>query len=350
MTIKDIALVVGTRPQIIKSYPLVKSLRRHGFRVDIVNTGQHYDYGLAEVLFDNFDMKPVKNLNVGPGTLNFQLSRAISKLEAFLHKTKFDLVVAPGDTTSTLAAALAAVKSGTKLAHLEAGGRGIHTKMQEEINRRLIDHSSDILFAPLQSWTTNLKDESVHGDIYFVGDTMYDLFLERQKLIRTRRDYANKILVTIHRAENIADKKSLTRVCDFVNSLGLTGLDSVFPVHPHTKQKLDKFGLHLDAKLIDPVDHAEMMNLVEQSSLVVTDSGGLQKEAYWASRPCIAIHKTFEWRELVDERANFPIHLDRPVSIAMVKRILKTRVTPKPSIFGAGCASERISEILKTCY
>lgn len=347
MTIKDIALVVGTRPQIIKSYSLVKSLRRYGFGVDIVNTGQHHDYSMARRFFDDFDIKPT-DLNVKPGTPNFQMSMIISKLEAFFHKTNFDLVIVPGDTTSALAAALAAVKSDIKLAHLEAGGRSIYTKMHEEINRKLIDHSSDILFAPVQSWATNLKDENVHGDIHFVGDTMYDLFLERQRYTSARCGSSNHILITIHRAENIEDKSNLLRVCDFVNSLNRAGLDCIFPVHPHTRQKIDKFDLQLDAKLINPVDHAKMMNLVEQSSLVVTDSGGLQKEAYWASRPCIAVHKTFEWSELVDERANFPMHLNKLMSITKVKKIIKTKFTPKQSIFGAGRASQRISKILKT--
>lgn len=352
MAIKNVVLVVGTRPQIIKSYSLVKSLRKHRFKVDVINTGQHYDYNLAGIFFRDFNtIRPTKNLNIKPGTHNVQLSKIIPKLEAIFQKNRPDLVIAPGDTTTALATAIATVKCGIKLAHLEAGGRSIHTRMQEEINRRLIDHSSDILFSPVKSWATNLKNENVPGSPYFVGDTMYDLFLEEYKAHRLaslqNNPVKNQVLVTLHRAEKITEKNHMDKVCDFLDALSRSGLDLVFPIHPHTKQRLTKFNLWPEAKLVDPVDHANMMKLVAQSSLVVTDSGGLQKEAYWMSKPCIAVHETFEWGELVNEHANFPVWPDKPIPATRIKKILRTKFTPKASIFGAGNASEKISGILK---
>ncbi len=350
MTIRDAVVVVGTRPQTIKSYPLVKALRRHGFGVDVINTGQHSDYLMSGLFFRNLAAaRPARNLGVGPGTPGEQLSRAIPKLEAAFRRAGPDLVIAPGDTTSALATAVAASKCGILLAHLEAGGRGVHAGMQEEINRRMIDHSSDILFAPTRGWADNLEAERVPGDAYFAGDTMYDLFLEERGAApgpAGAPPVPGRVLVTIHRAEKIEERGRLAGVCGFLDSLCAAGLDLVFPVHPHTRKMLAEFGLRPDARMVDPVDHATMMGLVEQSSLVVTDSGGLQKEAYWMSRPCIAVHETFEWKELVDERANFPMWPGRPMPASRAKRIARASFEPKPSIFGSGNASERICEIL----
>ena len=351
MTVKNITLIVGTRPQIIKSRTLVRSLCKHGFKTDVIDTGQHYDHGMSGVFFSDFDSDiSVRHLNIKPGTSSAQLSEIISKLGVMLQKDRPDLVIVPGDTTSALAAAIATVKCSVKLAHLEAGGRSIHTRMQEEINRRLIDHASDILFAPTKSWSVNLKNENVPGTVYFVGDTMYDLFLEEYQehgLESIRNSPSNQILVTLHRAEKITDRDSLAQVCDFVNSFKGIGFDLIFPVHPHTKRWLDEFGLELDARLLDPVDHITMMKLVAQSSLVVTDSGGLQKEAYWMSKPCIAVHETFEWKELVDRRANFPVWPDKPIATSKIRDIVNAKFMPEPSLFGAGDASEKISGILE---
>ena len=351
MTVKNVTLIVGTRPQIIKSRTLVRSLCKHGFQTDVIDTGQHYDHGMSGAFFSDFDpASSITHLKIKPGTPCAQLSEIVSRLGVILQKDRPDFVVVPGDTTSALAAAIAAVKCSVKLAHLEAGGRSIHTKMQEEINRRLIDHASDILFAPTKSWAANLKNENVPGTTYFVGDTMYDLFLEEYRkygLEYTRHNQGSQILVTLHRAEKITDRDSLAQVCGFVNSFKGIGFDLIFPVHPHTRRRLDQFGLEIDARLLDPVDHMTMMKLVAQSSLVVTDSGGLQKEAYWMSKPCIAVHETFEWKELVDRQANFPVWPDKPIATSKIRDIVNTKFMPETSLFGAGDASEKISGILE---
>lgn len=345
----NITLVVGTRPQILKSYPLVKSLRKHGFEVDVINTGQHYDHILSGVFFSDFDILPTTNLDIKPNTPNAQLARIMQKLESIL-KDNSDLVIVPGDTTSALAAGITAVKCGIKLAHIEAGGRSIHTKMQEEINRRLLDHASDILFTPTKNCVTNLENENVPGVIYHVGDTMYDLFLEEYKRHQLASiPHSNQILVTLHRAEKISSKNNLTQVSYFVNSMSKVGFDLIFPVHPHTKQKIKEFNVKFHAKLVDSVNHSQMLKLIAESALVVTDSGGLQKEAYWLAKPCIAVHETFEWKELVDECVNFPIWPDKPISKILLDKIIKTKFTPKP-IFGTGDASEKISQILTKLF
>lgn len=349
MTIKNITLVVGTRPQILKSYPLIKSLNNHGFKVDLVNTGQHYDHALSGVFLCNLDtICTVNNLKIKPATPNTQLSDIIAKLEPIFQKNNPDLVIAPGDTTSALATGITAVKCNIKLAHLEAGGRSIHTKMQEEVNRRLLDHSSDILFAPTKNCATNLENENVPGTIYFVGDTMYDLFLEEymKHHLDSIQKSNHQILLTLHRSEHISQKMSLLQTNNFLYPLSHIGYDVIFPIHPHTRKKLDEFGIKFNAKLIEPMDHVQMMKLMAKSTFVVTDSGGLQKEAYWMGKPCLAIHPTFEWKELVNERVNFPVWPDKTLYLKTLNRMHQTKFTPKP-IFGTGDASDKISQILK---
>lgn len=208
MDLKTISIIVGTRPQIIKTQPLVNSLLKNKYDLTIIHTGQHYDYKLSQNFFKELKIKsPFKNLNVGRGTPLTQISKIIKKLEIFFNSHKPDLVIIPGDATSALASALAASKCGVKFAHLESGARSNQFNMNEEINRRLIDHCSRILFAPTKNCLKNLEKEAVFGKKFFVGDTMYDLFLEqyRKQNIKTLRknNNTNKVLITIHRAENI---------------------------------------------------------------------------------------------------------------------------------------------------
>jgi len=351
MKINRIGVIVGTRPQIIKSQPVIKSLKKDGFKVDIIHSGQHYDYQLSKKFFEELKIdNPTINLGVGPGTSLEQISKIILKLEKFFDKVKPDIVIIPGDTTSALGSAIAASKCRIKIAHLEAGARSNQFYMSEEINRRLVDHCSDFLFAPTKNCLKNLKNESVYGKSFFVGDTMYDLFLEERKkhsINFKESKYDDKILVTIHRAENIENKNNLKKVCNLINLLSKSGRKVIFPIHPHTKKRITSSGFKINATTTTPLGYIDMMKLLSETSLVVTDSGGLQKEAYWSGTPCITLRESTEWIETVNEKANFLFPLSKPINLKLIEKISSVKVKPKKILFGNGVAAEKISSIIK---
>ena len=344
----NISIIVGTRPQIIKIQPLIEELKKEGFKAQIVNTGQHYDYELSKKFFKELHMpNPSVNLGVGKGTRLEQISKIILRIENYFKKKRPDLVIVPGDTTSAVAAALATTKCGIKLAHLEAGARSNQFFMSEERNRRIIDHCSDLLLAPTKNCLKNLKNESVFGRAYFVGDTMFDLFLrnkEKYNLNGTKNE-RTKILVTIHRAENIDHEKNLKKICSIINKLA-KNYELVFPIHPHTRKKIKEYGLKIDVKLIEPVGYLDLMKKLGNSSMVITDSGGLQKEAYWMGKPCITLRESTEWIETIEENANFLFPLSKPFPFNKIEKILKLKFKPKNSLYGNGNASKRIVRIL----
>ena len=350
MKVKKISVVIGTRPQIIKSQPLILSLKSK-FEVDVIYTGQHYDYELSKKFFKDLKLsKPNHNLGVGKGSAIQQISKIILKLEEIFSKSRPDLVIVPGDTTSAVAGAIAASKMKIKLVHLEAGARSNQFYMAEEVNRRIIDHCSDILFAPTKGCLENLKNELVFGESYFVGDTMYDLFLKFYK----KHDFAsfkkktksNQILITIHRAENIENKNNLKKISDIINNLNKKGFSIIFPVHPHTERKIKEFGFDILAKKMPPIGYIDLMKIMAESKLVMTDSGGLQKEAYWMGKPCVTFRENTEWVETLSAKANFLMPLSKKVSIEKIIKISKLKINPKSSLYGKGNASERISQII----
>lgn len=352
MDLKTISIIVGTRPQIIKTQPLVNSLLKNKYDLTIIHTGQHYDYKLSQNFFKELKIKsPFKNLNVGRGTPLTQISKIIKKLEIFFNSHKPDLVIIPGDTTSALAAAIATSKCGIKFAHLEAGTRSNQFYMAEEINRRLIDHCSHILFAPTKNCLINLKKESVFGEKFFVGDTMYDLFVEqykKQKIDRlNKKNNSNKILITIHRVENIDNKERLRKICKLVNRINDANYEIIFPLHPHTQKNIKKFGFKLKIKKTDVVGYFDMLKLLAISSLVITDSGGLQKESYWMGKPCITLRESTEWTETIKENANFLFPLSKELKIKDIEKISSIKIKPKASLFGNGKASKKIVSVIK---
>lgn len=348
MAVEEICIIVGTRPQIIKSQPLINSLKSK-FKLKIVNTGQHYDYELSQKFFNELKIsKPAINLNAQKGSQIQQISKIITKLESLFTKYRPDLVIIPGDTTSALASSLAATKSKLKIAHLEAGARSNQFYMAEELNRRIIDHSSNFLFAPTKNCLKNLKNESVFGKSYFVGDTMYDLFLNFKKLYSKseKNRLKNKILITIHRAENIEDKNRLKNIVKLIYELNQNEYEVIFPVHPHTQRKLEEFNFKVGS-VKKPIGYLDLLKNLFQCDLVITDSGGLQKEAYWMERPCVTLRENTEWIETINEKANFLYSPNKKISIQDIEKICKIRVKPKKGLFGNGRASEKISELIK---
>ena len=349
----DISIIVGTRPQIIKIQPLFEELKKEGFKTQIVNTGQHYDYELSKKMFQDLRIsKPTLSLDVGSATSLQQIAKIVPKLEKFFKNTQPDLVIIPGDTTSALAGALTASKCKIKLAHLEAGARSNQFNMPEEINRRLIDHCSDVLFAPTRNCLQNLKNELVYGKSFFVGDTMYDLFLYFQKKLNLKKKkiQSKQILITIHRVENIEQKLYLKNICRLIKELDKRGFHIIFPLHPHTRKMLKKFRFSLGIDTIKPIGYFDVLKTLAESCLVITDSGGLQKESFWMGTPCVTLREKTEWVETVNAKSNFLFSPNKKIPLRKIEKISQIKFKPNKALFGNGKASEKISVIIRNLY
>jgi UDP-GlcNAc3NAcA epimerase len=354
-----IFLILGTRPQIIKSVPIVHEAIKQGLDIQIIHTGQHYDPALSKVFFEELSPpEPFVNLDVGSGSHVYQTAEIMLRLEKYLVEEQPSLVLVPGDTNSALAGAIAAVKLGIPLAHLESGARSYDMKMAEEINRRLIDHCSQTLFAPTTNCKKNLEEESVTGSIYLVGDTMYDVFVNftgkadksdiTEKLDLTNKEYA---ILTSHRAENVDDP---SRLYNMLQAIQTVEMPVIFPIHPRTKQRLKENGISLDntnIRTIEPVSYIEMLALLKNAKIAITDSGGLQKEAFWSKTPCITIRDRTEWIETVNLGVNFITDIS-PLRITKALKQIQENYSEiesrfKINPFGDGKASEKIVKILK---
>jgi UDP-N-acetylglucosamine 2-epimerase len=360
-------LVVGARPQIIKSAPIIREAQKHGeIELQLVHTGQHYDFEMSKVFFDEMTLpEPLANLGVGSGTHAWQTGNMMIELEKIMTKYRPDLVMVPGDTNSTLAGALVAAKLHVAVAHVEAGARSYDMRMPEEINRRLTDHSSSLLFAPTKNCARNLVSEGfANKAVKVLGDPMYDALLQHisaaskidilKKLELKNEEYA---ALTLHRPENVDDSRTLGRIIKAIMSLKLT---IVFPVHPRTRQHLEAIGLlarireNAHIKLADPLGYREMLQLTKHSRMVFTDSGGLQKEAFWLHTPCITLRDITEWIETTASHANIlvgsnPEKISRAVAGIMETPEIRTKLKKIKNPFGDGHASQRIiSETLKS--
>ena len=353
-------LVVGTRPQIIKSAPIIHKSIELGLDMEIIHTGQHYDYTLSQVFLDEFSIPvPVVNLGVGSGTHIFQITEVMLRLEKYLHKHPASMVVVPGDTNSALGCALASSKIDTPISHIEAGARCYNMRLPEEVNRRIIDHCSDILFAPTDKCMINLVNESVMGERFLTGDVMYDVFLEFSDRVdecdilnKHNLDKEEYLLLTLHRGGNVDDP---SRLRDIITAVQKSGERVIFPAHPRTRIRMVEYGLSLqnsNIKVVDPVSYVEMLTLLRHTSGVLTDSGGLQKEAFWSRVPCITLRDETEWTETVEMGVNFIVGADSDRIVHTIKytceRNTEIRSKYRKNPFGDGEASRRIIEILKT--
>ena len=335
-----VANIVGARPQFIKYFPIMKALRRtnapgnEAIEDLLVHTGQHYDYAMSRSFFDEFSLKePDHHLNVGSGSHGFQTSEIMKRLEPVLQNERPDVVVVYGDTNSTLAAALTASKLHLPVAHIEAGLRSFNKGMPEEINRVLTDHISTLLFCPSKAAVENLKKEGVRhatidGDLIDlhdrqdesaqvsidspgvcnVGDVMYDVLLQAASLAATRSTIMQQMdlspgefcLLTIHRAESTDSPADFARLVHFVNE-ATAGMRTVMPMHPRTRKIYEHSTAKFEANVAvtEPVGYFDMVALIRRSALVLTDSGGMQKEAYWLKVPCVTLRRETEWIETV---------------------------------------------------
>lgn len=299
--------VVGARPQFIKAAVVSHALREHGLEEVLVHTGQHYDHGLSQVFFDELNMQaPDHNLAVGSDSHAAQTGAMMVGLERLLMDgPSVDWVLVYGDTNSTVAAALVAAKLQVKLAHVEAGLRSFNRRMPEEINRIVTDRLSDLLFCPTPTAVTNLDLEGLTAGVVMTGDVMLDatrFFLERAtRTVRldslTRHEPGAYVLATVHRAENTDDP---VRLAGILEGLGSLGLPVVLPLHPRTRSRLKGATVPANIEIIAPVGYLAMLTLTRNARRVLTDSGGLQKEALWLGTPCVTLRDETEWVETLE--------------------------------------------------
>ncbi|HKZ90439.1 MAG TPA: UDP-N-acetylglucosamine 2-epimerase (non-hydrolyzing) [Thermoplasmata archaeon] len=349
-----IASVVGARPQFIKAAPVSREVRRHNVEI-LIHTGQHYDETMSDVFFEVLEIpRPDYNLGVGSGSHAVQTAEMMRGLEGVLEKEAPDLVLVYGDTNSTLAGALVAAKRHVPVGHVEAGLRSFNRTMPEEINRVMSDHLSELLFCPTQTAVDNLRREGITKGVHLVGDVMYDVALHSAQAARGRDiverlglrpgDY---VLVTLHRPGNVDDRETLRGIVD---ALVRCGRPVVFPVHPRTRKNLEAFGLWeaLRGKVtaIDPVDYLDFLALLMKAQKVATDSGGVQKEAYFFGVPCVTLRDETEWIETVEDGWNAVVGTETEDILHAIANFNPTGTKAKS--FGDGHAAERIARILET--
>lgn len=346
-----IITIIGARPQFIKAAALSRELKKHNFiREIIVHTGQHYDANMSDIFFEQMDIpKPDYNLNINGLNHGAMTGQMLEKIEEVLIKEQPDWVLVYGDTNSTLAGALAAKKLHIKVAHIEAGLRSFNMNMPEEINRILTDRISDILFCPTENAIVNLKKEGFTNfkcKIVKNGDVMQDaaLFYEYKAQKPIFNIPKKFILATVHRAENTED---LNRLNEIFNALEQICKDTpiVMPLHPRTKNKL-KFQNYNFAEsaicFIEPVGYLEMVYLLKNCILVMTDSGGLQKEAFFFQKPCITLRDETEWVELVENGFNTLTGSNKIIILNSVSILLNKEISFNLDLYGNGTACEMI--------
>ncbi len=357
--------IVGARPQIIKAAAVSRATLEHNTKRSgdaiseiIVHTGQHYDENMSEVFFEELDIpEPDYNLGVGSASHGQQTGKMLQKIEAVLIKERPDCCLVYGDTNSTLAGALAAVKLHIPVVHVEAGLRSFNRKMPEEINRVVTDHISELLFCPTQTAVDNLKKEGISRGVHRVGDVMYDCILfyakrakpvEQKVLERLAIQSKSYYLTTVHRAENADDNVRLTNIFEALNEIATADCPVVLPLHPRTVKCVQKLGFDFSncVRVIQPVSYLEMIALENNALMILTDSGGVQKEAYWLNVPCITLRNETEWVETVESGWNILAGADKQRIIESVRcRHRRQDVSPE-SIYGNGKAAERICNIL----
>ncbi len=352
-----VAIILGTRPQIIKSAPVYEAFVEAGVHCDIVNTGQHYDYEMNRQFFSELKLPdPAADLNVGAGSPSEQVSAIVHGLGRLFTEAKPDIAVVPGDTNSALAAGIACTKSSVPLAHLESGCRSGDVRMAEEMNRRVLDHMSQVLLCPTPGCVKNVKAEKVLAEVVSdVGDTMYDSLLRYKRVLdpggaakRHGLHEGGYAFMTLHRAETVDDAVSLGRVLEAVGRLGV---QVAFSVHPRTRDRIRTFGLRLSPSvaLLEPLPYLDTLSLVAGSRFVITDSGGLQKEAYWLGRPSLIARDNTEWGEIVKAGAAFLVGSSPRRIVGAFRKaggVPRSAFLRSAGIFGKGDASQRVVDVL----
>jgi UDP-GlcNAc3NAcA epimerase len=353
---KKIVTIVGARPQFIKVAPVSAALKQQaGIEEILVHTGQHFDAAMSDVFFDELGIDPPAfNLDIHGGNHGVMTGAMMQKLEPLLLEVKPDCVLVYGDTNSTLAGALTAAKLHIPVAHVEAGLRSFNKKMPEEINRILTDHVSQYLFASTGTAREHLLKEGIEPSlIHDVGDVMYDASLRFEEVAKGRSSIIARlglqdrsfVLATIHRAENTDDPARLLNIVEALDTVA-EAMPVVLPLHPRTRQKVAQLGYAFrQVILLDPVGYLDMISLESRAALIATDSGGVQKEAFFFNIPCVTLRDETEWMELVEAGWNLLLSPRSPnLSETILGRIGSQGRPIAP--YGNGDAAQRIAEVL----
>lgn len=342
-----ILTVIGARPQFIKAAPLSRLFRSRNIEEYILHTGQHYDPKMSKIFFDDLKIPlPTLNLSIGSASHGKQTGFMLIEIEKVVKNYKPDWVLVYGDTNSTLAGALAASKLNIKVVHVESGLRSFDRKMPEEINRLLTDHVSNLLCCPSEKAVKQLHSEGIKDVVAWTGDIMFDAFLYDLGLAANTPDLyncsPNFALLTMHRPSNTDDLKNLSQRLTQIEKLNL---QVIWPVHPRNTENLGKIGtIPKNITLLEPAGRLEMLNLIKNASLLITDSGGLQKEAYWSKTPCFTLRDSTEWTETVDSGWNILVDLNEN----SLEKSVNNWKTPSSynNFYGEGNAASKIVQAL----
>lgn len=354
----DVLTIVGARPQFIKAAVVSRAFQQcEGVTESIVHTGQHYDEKMSQLFFDELNIpRPKYNLAAGSGSHGKQTGLILEGIEQILLDDKPDVMLVYGDTNSTLAGALAAAKLHIPIAHVEAGLRSFNRRMPEEINRVVTDHLSELLFCPTDAAVENLAKEGITHGVHQVGDVMLDCTQTfgavADSVVQPLKDYelteGQYVLMTCHRAENTDDETRMRGILQAVAEIAKTQ-PVLFPMHPRTKGTLAKLGYEIPPglKIVEPVSYLEMLVLAKHASLILTDSGGLQKESFFLGTPCVTMRDDTEWIETVSLGANILAGADPEKILAGVAtQLTKGPLPDAGEHYGHGKASERIVKLV----
>jgi UDP-GlcNAc3NAcA epimerase len=354
-----ILTIVGARPQFVKAAIVSKELSKNtSINELIVHTGQHFDKNMSDIFFEEMEIpKPNYNLNINGLSHGAMTGQMLEGIEKVCNIEKPDYVMVYGDTNSTIAGALAAKKMGIGVIHIESGLRSFNLKMPEEINRILTDRISDILFCPTDKAIENLRNDGIFGGNALIvqnGDVMQDaaLFYSQKSGLKSNiiemLDLRNKdfILATIHRQENTDSSEKLGSIISALNKIS-QDVEVIVPLHPRTMKIIEREGHVVNFTLIDPVGYFDMLELIKQSKLVMTDSGGLQKEAYFFNKYCITLREETEWVELVENGYNSIVGSDEITILSSFEKYRSMEFIKKSELYGGGNASEIIRKTLE---
>jgi len=347
--------IVGARPEFIQATPVSRALRKNHQEI-LVHTGQHYDYLMSQTFFDELGIPaPDYNLEIGSGSHASQTAEILVRFEEVVLKEDPDIVIVRGDTNSTLAGALVASKLHIPTVHIEAGERSFDHRMPEEINRLVADQLSSAYFCVSQTAVNQLAKEGITKNVFWVGDVMLDAKITNRQLARQKSMILSRLelapekygLVTVHRAANTDDPD---RLANIVKALYQVGETIIFPVHPRTRGAFQKLDVQVadTIRLIEPVGYYDMMALEENARIIATDSGGVQREAYFMRKPCLTLRDETEWTETVQVGWNKLVGVDVGTILNEWKNF--TPPAEQPPIFGDGTAGEKIANILSEIH
>ena len=368
---RKLLTIIGARPQIIKAAAISRAIERFnevtnegvselkGERIEehILHTGQHYDVNMSEVFFRELGIpEPEYNLHVGSASHGVQTAKMIIGIENVLMEHSFGGVILYGDTNSTLAGAIAASKLQIPVYHIEAGLRSFNMSMPEEINRIVADRLGSLLFAPTETAVRNLRNEGMIESVVLSGDVMYDNALYFSEMADAKSDIIERlglrpkqyVLATIHRPANTDNKENLCSIIRALGDIAASGVDVIFPCHPRTRKKILDFGFKIEdlgIRIIEPASFFEIIRLEKNARVVMTDSGGVQKEAFFYGTPCVILRPETEWVEIVDAGAGILADADYERIMSAYKE-LSGREVKFPALFGDGHAAEHIVRVL----